>query len=70
MRNRRDAAYLDARAVLSPWALSDHCGEAAIAQSVAIGLPRLAAQFGAALLDKAVADAALRAGNMSWCDGA
>ena len=33
------------------------------------GLPRLAAQFGPAQLDKALADAVLRAAGASWCDG-
>jgi len=63
------AAYLGADAAMSPWLLSDTHGEAAVAQGVARGLPRLAAQFGAAQLDKAVADAALRAAGLSWCDG-
>lgn len=53
----------------TPWLLSAGAGAAAVAAGVAIGLPRLAAQFGAAQLDKAVADAALRAANRSWCDG-
>ena len=34
--------YLDARANLSPWALSVHAGEAAITSAVGTGLPRLA----------------------------
>ena len=63
------AAYLGADAAMNPWLLSDTQGEAAIAQGVARGLPRLAAQFGAAQLDKAVADAALRAAGLSWCAG-
>ena len=36
---------------------------------VALGLPRLVAQFGVALLDKAVADAALRAAGLAWIEG-
>jgi L-alanine-DL-glutamate epimerase-like enolase superfamily enzyme len=36
---------------------------------VALGVPRLAAQFGAAELDKAVADAALRAAGQDWVAG-
>ena len=62
------AAYLDGGAG-TPWALSVRCGEAAIAQGVAAGLARLAAQYGAAQLDKAVADAALRAAGLGWCEG-
>jgi hypothetical protein len=61
--------YLDARANLSPWALSVHAGEGAITSAVGAGLPRLAAQFGAAQLDKAVADAALRAAGLPWAQG-
>lgn len=62
-------AYLDAREILSPWALSVNAGEAAIAAAIAAGLPRLAAQFGAAQLDKAVADAALQAAGLPWTQG-
>jgi hypothetical protein len=68
LRLARDA-YLGADAALTPWALSDYAGEAAIARGVALGLPRLAAQFGAAQLDKAVADAALRAADAAWTRG-
>lgn len=68
LRLARDA-HLGADTALTPWALSDECGEAAIDRGVALGLPRLAAQFGAALLDKAVADAALRAAGASWTRG-
>jgi hypothetical protein len=53
----------------SAWELSSQQGEPAITLGVARGLPRLAAQFGPALLDKAVADAALRAADRTWCDG-
>jgi hypothetical protein len=62
-------SYLSADAPLSPYALSLAQGESAISTSVARGLPRLAAQFGSALLDKAVADAALRATGQNWVDG-
>jgi hypothetical protein len=62
-------AYAAAGAVASPWQLSQVAGDAAIDALVARGLPRLAAQFGAALLDKAVADAALRAAGQGWCNG-
>lgn len=68
LRLARDAC-LGADALLTPWALSEQLGEAGIARGVALGLPRLVAQFGAALLDKAVADAALRAVGMSWTRG-
>jgi hypothetical protein len=68
LRIARDA-YLGVDASLTPWQLSEEAGGAAMAQGVARGLPRLAAQFGPAQLDKAVADAALRAVGMSWCDG-
>lgn len=68
LRNAREAV-LSTRDALSPHAFSQEVGEAAIATSVARGLPRLAAQFGPALLDKAVADAALRAAGLSWVDG-
>jgi hypothetical protein len=53
----------------TPWALSDTRGEAAVALGVAHGLPRLAAQFGTAQLDKAVADAALHAAGLGWTEG-
>lgn len=62
-------AYGSADAALTPWALSQQLGEAGIARGVALGLPRLAAQFGAALLDKAVADAAMRAAGAAWTPG-
>jgi hypothetical protein len=62
-------AYLSEPAALSPYALSLQAGGAAVERGVAIGLPRLAAQFGAAELDKAVADAALRAGGLDWVSG-
>jgi hypothetical protein len=68
LRNAREA-LLATREAMSPHALSQVAGETAIAVSVARGLPRLAAQFGPALLDKAVADAALRAVGLSWVDG-
>ena len=58
-------AYATAGAVASPWQLSQVAGDAAIDALVARGLPRLAAQFGPALLDKAVADAALRAAGLA-----
>lgn len=68
LRNARDALLADADPQ-SPFVLSKTAGEAAVALSVSRGLPRLAAQFGPALLDKAVADAALRAAGLSWVDG-
>jgi hypothetical protein len=54
-------AYLGADIAASAWQLSQGGRDSAIAAAVARGLPRLAAQFGPAQLDKAVADAALRA---------
>jgi hypothetical protein len=62
-------AYLDAGEAQTPWQCSQHDGEAAIAKGVSLGLPRLAAQFGSALLDKAVADAALHAAGLPWSAG-
>jgi hypothetical protein len=68
LRNAREAllAGIDA---MTPFALSQVAGESAVAVSLAHGLPRLAAQFGPAVLDKAVADAALRAANQHWVQG-
>jgi len=68
LRTARDA-YADAEGGQSPHGLSESAGAAAITTSVARGLPRLAAQFGPALLDKAIADAALRCAGLSWVDG-
>jgi hypothetical protein len=68
LRNARGSLLADADAQ-SPYVHSQTAGEAGIAVSVSRGLPRLAAQFGAAVLDKAVADAALRAAGLSWVDG-
>jgi hypothetical protein len=71
----REALWLAREAWLSdsepatPYRLSEQQGEEAIARGVAVGLPRLAAQFGTALLDKAVADAALRAVGADWVTG-
>ncbi len=62
-------SYASTQDVLSPYALSQSAGEAAIQTAVAHGLPRLAAQFGPALMDKAIADAALRAAGLGWVDG-
>jgi hypothetical protein len=62
-------AYLDAGAAASAHALHRAAAGASVAQAIALGLPRLAAQFGPAELDKALADAVLRAGGQSWCDG-
>lgn len=54
----------------SAWLLSARAGGAAIAQAVVRhGLPRLAAQFGPALIDKAIADAVLRACGLDWVSG-
>lgn len=62
-------SYLDAGTAPSAHALSQQAGEAAVTRGGALGLPRLAAQFGPAQLDKAVADAVLRAQGLGWCDG-
>ena len=62
-------AYASAEDATTPWWLSRQQGEAAVERGVALGLPRLAAQFGQALLDKAVADAALRAADLPWAAG-
>jgi hypothetical protein len=68
LRLARDA-YLAEPQPLAPHALSVQAGDAAVARGVALGLPRLAAQFGAAELDKAVADAALRAAGLDFVGG-
>jgi hypothetical protein len=68
LRVARDA-YLGEGSELSPWALHETQSGPAIDSCVARGLPRLAAQFGPAQLDKAVADAALRAVELDWCAG-
>jgi hypothetical protein len=68
LRIARDV-YSRADAPMSPWLLSATQGELAIEHGLMRGLPRLAAQFGPALLDKAVADAALRAADRSWVHG-
>ena len=62
-------AYGAAGVQPSAYALSHTAGEDAIAAAVARGLPRLAAQFGSAQLDKAVADAVLRAVGQPWAAG-
>jgi hypothetical protein len=62
-------AYGDSGESMTPWEMSRQCGEAAVARGVALGLPRLAAQFGPAVLDKAIADAALRAAELPWSRG-
>lgn len=62
-------AWLAETVPSTPFALSQSAGEAAVARGLALGLPRLAAQFGTALLDKAVADAALRAVGADWVSG-
>lgn len=62
-------AYRSEPQPATPFDLSRGPGEAAVAAGVARGLPRLAAQFGSALLDKAVADAALRAAGIGWVRG-
>lgn len=68
LRDARDA-YTAAGPVASAYVLSQVAGSAALATSVALGLPRLAAQFGTAQLDKAVADAVLKATGLGWVRG-
>lgn len=63
------AAALAAGEAAHAWALSQAVAADAMAAGLARGLPRLAAQFGPALIDKAVADAVLRASGASWCEG-
>lgn len=62
-------AYLAHTSPETPWRLSDTAGRSAVDVGVAQGLPRLAAQYGPALLDKAVADAALRSLGADWVGG-
>jgi hypothetical protein len=68
LRLARDA-YMSESAPVTPYQMSQHAGAAAIKRGVEVGLPRLAAQFGPAELDKAVADAALRAAGLDWVSG-
>ena len=63
------AAYLASPSAASSYALSAGAGAQAITNEVAQGLPRLAAQFGPALIDKAIADAVLRAQGLDWVSG-
>jgi hypothetical protein len=68
LRLARDA-YQSESAPMTPHQLSQNAGAAAIARGVELGLPRLAAQFGPAELDKALADVALRAAGLDWVSG-
>ncbi len=68
LRLAREAA-LDAGLQPSAHALSLATHESSLRAALAHGLPRLAAQFGPAQIDKAVADAVLRALDLGWCDG-
>lgn len=63
------AEALEAGPQPSAHALSLDVHAAALRIATAEGLPRLAAQFGPAQLDKAVADAVLRARGQDWCAG-
>jgi Enolase C-terminal domain-like len=64
------AAFLEAGTHLrSAFALSQIASQASIFLALAQGLPRLAAQFGPALLDKAIADALLRGLKLNWVQG-
>ncbi|WP_284619994.1 hypothetical protein [Aquabacterium humicola] len=62
-------AYRAAGAVASAWQLHRGAGAAAIDEGVARGLPRLVAQFGVAQIDKAVADAVLKAAELDFGSG-
>ncbi|MFY8103818.1 MAG: hypothetical protein ACOVK6_06915, partial [Ramlibacter sp.] len=62
-------ACLAAPVAASAYALSAGAGAQAIARCVADGMPRLAGQFGPALIDKAVADAVLRERGLDWVSG-
>lgn len=62
-------AYLAEPRSQTPHTLSQQCSDAAVTLGVGLGLPRLAAQFGPAQLDKAIADAALRAAGLDWVAG-
>lgn len=62
-------AYGAESSALTPWQLAIQAGDVALESSVARGLPRLAAQFGSAQLDKAVADGVLRALGLNWVAG-
>ncbi|MBX3587095.1 MAG: hypothetical protein KF796_10660 [Ramlibacter sp.] len=62
-------AYAGAGGQASAFALHQAASEQAIAAAMARGLPRLAAQMGPAQIDKAVADAVLRAAGLGWVDG-
>lgn len=62
-------SYADTQEAQTPYEWSQSAGQAAIQAGVARGLPRLAAQFGPALIDKGIADAALRAAGLGWVDG-
>ena len=68
LRLARDA-YMSEPAPMTTHHLSQHAGAAAIARGVDQGQPSLAAQFGPAELDKAVADTALRAAGLDWVSG-
>jgi hypothetical protein len=64
------AAFIEAGATArSAFALSQIGGQSSIFLALAQGLPRLAAQFGPALLDKAIADALLRSLQLNWVQG-
>ena len=68
LRLARDA-FLEAGEAPSAHDLSQAATDALMARAGAFGLPRLAAQFGPAQLDKAVADAVLHAQGLGWCAG-
>jgi len=62
-------AYAGLDTALTPWQLAMQAGDAVRESAIACGLPRLVTQFGTAQLDKAVADAVLRACGLNWTAG-
>jgi hypothetical protein len=57
------------RDVSSPWQWHSQAAQPILEVAAARGLPKLAAQFGPAQIDKAIADAALRSAGLGWFDG-
>lgn len=68
LRTARES-YLSERQAQTVWTLSREAGAASTKRLVALGLPPLAAQYGRALIDKALADAALRHASTDWVHG-
>jgi hypothetical protein len=68
LRTARESYLADSQPQTA-WTLSNEAGVAATDRLVSLGLPPLAAQYGRALIDKALADAVLRSASASWVDG-